>query len=98
MNLKGRVGRLEAVAAPVEPPTIILVFVSPSDAARVANGIQCIHYGEQNWLREPGETEDAFRARVLAELPPVDVDSTLTGLAAAYATSRLTADYGEHNR
>lgn len=97
MNLKGRVERLEAAAGPVEPlRTILVVFVPPNAPERVARGIQRIHHGEQTWLREPSETEGAFKARVIAALPPVAVDPTHTGLA-IYATSHLTADYGERD-
>lgn len=96
MNLKSRVERLEAAAGPVEPPKArLVVFVPPNAPERVARGIQRIHCGEQTWLREPSETEEAFKARVLAVLPPVD--PTLTGLSAVYATPHLTADYGKRD-
>lgn len=94
MNLKSRVERLEAAAAPVVLPRLLVTFV-PCDPERRANGIQRIHFGGQTWLRQPGEAEGDFEARVRAVLAPVDVDPPRTGMAAVYAFSTLTADYGD---
>ena len=94
MNLKSRVERLEAAAAPAILPRLLVTF-GPSDPERRAKGIQRIRFGGQTWLRQPDETEEDFEARVRAVLPSVDVDPTLTGLAAIYILGSLTADYGD---
>ena len=67
MNLKSRLEKLERITAPASPILNgFVVGVSP-DGEREMDRITV---GDMAWDRLPGETEDAFKQRVVAEAPP----------------------------
>ena len=94
-NLKNRVGKLEAASIPSERPFLMRVIVPAKDDKPYGteNGIQRIHCGDQTWLRDEGESEEAFIARARAE-GQKDDDLQPEGMAAVYR-GIFTADYGD---
>jgi hypothetical protein len=95
MNLKNRVEKLETVAAAVEFPFMLTTFVPARNGKPYGTekGIQRIHSADRTWLRNDGESEEAFIERAKAE-GLKDDDPNPQGMAAVYRR-RFTADYGD---